>query len=273
MRSSNSLEGKILSGIYWKDQLLCLKVQTHSSLEPLEFNRCQSVLKRLVVIFVNNLRVTGILCSCRLVLEGKAGKEIPDSLRVELLEQISANNLVLSNKENNSSRSFSRAGIEYLPLLKKLLAICQKLWQPSFWERILFYFTSIRKSDNFRNSFAMVTRLFELPVKCRKLILLKQNKRKELHEVWQQPKLFKTMELNKPWLNVYNKEYIRQFQTTTKLTNDLRNRSNQNEISHKLCDGKDISFWVKNCQNMINITKWYERKGKLTIWMWSYEIL
>ena len=34
--------------------------------------------------------VTEILCSFRLVLEGKAGREIPESSRLEFLEKFSA---------------------------------------------------------------------------------------------------------------------------------------------------------------------------------------
>ena len=44
--------------------------------------------------------VTEILCSFRLVLEGKTGKEIPESSRLEFLEKFSANNFALSNVED-----------------------------------------------------------------------------------------------------------------------------------------------------------------------------
>ena len=40
--------------------------------------------------FLTIVGVTEILCSFRLVLEGKTGKEIPDSSRLEFLEKISA---------------------------------------------------------------------------------------------------------------------------------------------------------------------------------------
>ena len=41
--------------------------------------------------FLNILGVTEI-CSFKLVLEGKTGKEIPESSRLEFLEEFSANN-------------------------------------------------------------------------------------------------------------------------------------------------------------------------------------
>ena len=46
--------------------------------------------------FLTILGVTEILCSFRLVLEGKTGKEIPESSRLDFLEKFSANNFALS---------------------------------------------------------------------------------------------------------------------------------------------------------------------------------
>ena len=42
--------------------------------------------------------------SFKLVLEGKADKEIPESSRLELLEKFSGNNFALSDAEDNNSR-------------------------------------------------------------------------------------------------------------------------------------------------------------------------
>ena len=72
--------------------------------------------------------VTEILCSFKLVLEGKTGKEIPDSSRLEFLEKFSANNFALSDTDDNTNRR----GITDLPLLRTLLAIHQKSWEPHF---------------------------------------------------------------------------------------------------------------------------------------------
>ena len=41
--------------------------------------------------------MTEILCSFILVLEGKVGKEIPESSRLELLEKFSVNNYAVSD--------------------------------------------------------------------------------------------------------------------------------------------------------------------------------
>ena len=48
--------------------------------------------------FLTILGVTEILCSFKLVLDGKTGKE---SSRLEFLEKFSANNFALSDAEDN----------------------------------------------------------------------------------------------------------------------------------------------------------------------------
>ena len=67
-----------------------------------------------------------LLCSFRLVLEGKTGKEMPESSRSEFLEKFLANTFTLSEAEDNTSGSLNRRGIADLPLFRTLLAICQK---------------------------------------------------------------------------------------------------------------------------------------------------
>ena len=80
--------------------------------------------------------VTEVLCSFRLFLGGKTGKEIPESSRLEFLEEFSANNFALSDAEDNTCRPLNRGGIAGLPLLRTLLTFCQKSQEPSFWEVI-----------------------------------------------------------------------------------------------------------------------------------------
>ena len=74
--------------------------------------------------------------SFRLVLEGKTGKEIPESSRLEFLEKFLANNFALSDAEDNTSRSKNRGGIADLCLFRTLLAIYQNSCEPGFWEVI-----------------------------------------------------------------------------------------------------------------------------------------
>ena len=89
-----------------------------------------------VMTFFTILRVTQIFCSFRLVIEGKAGKEIPKSSRLKFLEKFLANNFALSGAEDNTSGPLNRGGIVDLALLRALLAINQKFRETSFWEVI-----------------------------------------------------------------------------------------------------------------------------------------
>ena len=84
--------------------------------------------------FLAILEVTKILCSFRLLQEGKTGKEIPKSSRLEFLEKFSGNNFALSDAEDNTSSPLNRAGMADLPLLRTLLTICQNSLELSFWE-------------------------------------------------------------------------------------------------------------------------------------------
>ena len=82
--------------------------------------------------FLTNFGVTEILCSFKLILEWKEGKERPESLRLEFLEKFLPNNFTLSDAEHNTLRSFNRGSIADLTLLRTLLAILEKSQQPSF---------------------------------------------------------------------------------------------------------------------------------------------
>ena len=81
MRRSNNVENKISS------ETLKSSVNLYESLGS-QFFRTTTGIKsvpgifdesRLVMTFLTKLVVTEILCSFRLVIEGKAGKEIPES--------------------------------------------------------------------------------------------------------------------------------------------------------------------------------------------------
>ena len=76
--------------------------------------------------FLTILGVMEILCSFRLALEGKTGKEIPELSRLVFLEKFSANNFALSDAEDSTSGPLNRGGIADLPLLRTLLAIFQR---------------------------------------------------------------------------------------------------------------------------------------------------
>ena len=152
---------------------------------------------RFVMTLLTILGVMEMLCSFRLVLEGKTGKEIPESSRFEFLEKILANNFALSDAEDNTSGPLNRGGIADLPLLRTLLAIRQKSREPSFWEVmdsfVLVAYASLAVS---RTLFAAITSLSELYFRFRRFILLVQTKKSDFYGLWQQHKLLKTMEMS-----------------------------------------------------------------------------
>ena len=135
MRPSNNLENKALSDTYWRFNMYeNLGSQFFTTTTGIQSGLDVSDESRFVMTFLTILRVMEILYSFRLVLEGKIGKEIPESSRLEFLEKFLANNFALLDAEGNTWGPLNRGGIADLPLLRTLLAICQKSWEPRFWE-------------------------------------------------------------------------------------------------------------------------------------------
>ena len=136
IRPSNNLENKSpldilksLADMYDRLGSQFLRTTTGIHSGPDVFDKLRFVMTFLIILWI-----TEILCSFRLVLEGKTGKEIPESSRLEFLEKFSANNFALSDAEDNTSGPLNRGGIADLPLLRKLLAIRENFWEPGFWE-------------------------------------------------------------------------------------------------------------------------------------------
>ena len=119
---------------------------------------------------------TEILCSFKLALERKAGKEIHESSILKFLEKFSANNFALSDAEDNTSRLLNRAGLADLPLLRTLLAI-RKKWEVFLGSIGLFCFINIRKFGTLKNPFATITSLSEFYFRSRRFIHLVQTKK------------------------------------------------------------------------------------------------
>ena len=123
--------------------------------------------------------VTEILCSFKLVLEGKTDKEIPESSRLEFKEIFSANNFALSDAEDNTSGPLNREGLADLPLLKTLLAIPQKSREPSFWEVmdsfVLLAYASLAASRTLLQR--LLTSLSQLYLRIRRFFSLVQTEK------------------------------------------------------------------------------------------------
>ena len=140
MKSSNYLESRLI----WKRHILKSSASMYESPVSQFFRTTTGIQSgpdafdesRFVITFITILGVTEILCSFRLVLQEKRGKEIPKWPRLEFLEKLLANNFALPDAEDNNSGSLNRGGIAHLLLLRTLLAICQKSWEPSFSEVI-----------------------------------------------------------------------------------------------------------------------------------------
>ena len=147
----------------------------------------------------SSLWVTEILCSFRLVLQGKTGKVIFKSSRFEFKEKNFANSFTLTDAEDNTSGPLNTWGVADLPLLRTLLAIRQKSQEPGFWEVMdsfdLVAHGSLAASRTF-------TSLFELYFRFRS----------DFYEIWQQHKQLKTMEMSEAWSDTYDEEYTHQFQ-------------------------------------------------------------
>ena len=128
MRPSNNLESKapldtLKSSASISESLgsQCFRTTTRIQSGPGIFDEL-----RFIMTFLTILGITEILCSFRLVLEWKTIKEILKLSRMEFLEKFLANNFALSDAEDNTSGPLNGGGIADLPLLRTLLAICQK---------------------------------------------------------------------------------------------------------------------------------------------------
>ena len=155
MRPSNNLENKALSDTYWRFNMYeSLASQFFTTTTGIQSGLDAFDESRFVMTFLTTLRVMEILCSFWLVLEGKIGKEIPESLRLEFLEKFLANNFALLDAEGNTSGPLNRGGIADLPLLRTLLAICQNSFV-----------------------FVIITSLSELYFRFRRFVLLTQTKK------------------------------------------------------------------------------------------------
>ena len=139
MRPSNNLENTTSPDKFWRVQLVCTKVQVHSSIElPLQYYQDQTPMMPIKgrYHFFNHIGSCRVLCSFRLVLHGKTSKEISESSRLEFLEKFLANNFAWSDAEDNTFRPLNRGGIADLSFLRTLLAIRPKSWEPSFWKLV-----------------------------------------------------------------------------------------------------------------------------------------
>ena len=122
MRPSNNLENslrhilKSSASMYESSGSQFFKTTTRVQLGPNAFDE-----SRFVITFLTILGIMEILCSFRLVLEEKTGKEIPKSSRLEFLEKFLAHNFALTDAEDNTSTLLNQRGIADIPLLRTFI--------------------------------------------------------------------------------------------------------------------------------------------------------
>ena len=115
--------------------------------------------------FLTIVGVTEILCSFKLVLQRKTGKEIPESSQLKFLEKFSVNNFALLNAEDNTSGPLDRGGIADLPLLCKFLE-----------SNRLFCFISMCKFGSFKNLSQRLLACLDFTLESRFILLLQTKK-------------------------------------------------------------------------------------------------
>ena len=130
---------------------------------------------RFIMTFVTIVGVMEILCNFKLVLEGKTGKEIPESSRFEFLEKFLTNNFALSDAEDNTSGPLRYSRFTFV---ENTISNSPKVPRAKFMGSDgLFCFSSVCKFGSFKNPFATITSLSELYLRFRRFILLVQMKK------------------------------------------------------------------------------------------------
>ena len=84
------------------------------------------------MIFSTIVGVTEIFCGFRLVLERKMGKVKPESSRLEFLDKFLANNFILPDAEDNTSRSLDRGGIAFA-FVENTISNLPEVLRAKFW--------------------------------------------------------------------------------------------------------------------------------------------
>ena len=115
---------------------------------------------RLIMTFLIIVGVTEI-CSFRLVIEGKTGKKITESSRLEFLEKFSA--ILLYQMQKTTPLGCWIEEFSRFTFFENTISNSPKVLRAKFLEKDgLFCFISICKFHSFKNLFATVASLSEL---------------------------------------------------------------------------------------------------------------
>ena len=173
-------------------ELIHIKVEVHSSSEPtLKYNQGQvtSEKPRSIMIFLTKSRVTGILCSAVLILEEKAGKQIPEIIKTTIVR-----------KDFRKHLGLLRCRRQHLHT-RKQGKYCRFIFVENTVSNSASYeqfhkFIGMSRFGGSKNAFAMVTDLSERHFDTN-FFPFDKNERNDLYGLWQQHKQLKTMEFNK----------------------------------------------------------------------------
>ena len=128
--------------------------------------------------FLTTLGVTEILCSFRLVLESKTGKEIAQSSRLEFLENLLTKLFCFIRYRRQHFRAVEQRWYSRFTYVENTINNSPKVSRAKFLgSNRLFCFISICKFGSFKNPFATITSLPELSFRLRRFILLVQSKK------------------------------------------------------------------------------------------------
>ena len=131
---------------------------------------------RFIMTFLTILGVTEIF-SFRLVLEGKTGKEIPESSRFEFLGKFSANNFAFIRCRGQHLWVVEQRRYNRFTFAEYTSSNSPKVLRAKFLGSDGLFFISIYKFGSFKNPFATITSPSELYFRIRRFILLVQTKK------------------------------------------------------------------------------------------------
>ena len=122
--------------------------------------------------FLTIVGITEILCSFRLVLEGKVVKGIPESSRIEFLKKVFSKQFCFIRCRRQHLRA-----VEYTFVDSTISSLLKVLRTKFLGIDGLFCFSNKCKFGSFKNPFARITSLSELYFRFRRFILLLQTKK------------------------------------------------------------------------------------------------
>ena len=133
---------------------------------------------RFVMTYLTNFGVTEVLCSFKLVLEGKTSKQIHESSRLEFLKKFFSKQFCSIRYRRQPLRAVEWRSYSRFTFVQNTISKIPKVPRSMFLANdVLLCFISICKFGSFKNPFAAIASLSELYCRFRRSILLVQTKK------------------------------------------------------------------------------------------------